>query len=131
MVNYYIYPAIFRQKENQVVILFPDFDGILSAATDMKDAPYQAKEALGLHLVGCEEENEPIPEPTRIGDIKLQNNEIAFMVEVYMPSFRSKVKTAFVKKTLSIPAYLNVLGEKNNINFSKVLQEALINLNLK
>lgn len=130
MVNYYVYPAIFRQKDSQVVILFPDFDGCLSSAKDMQDAPYQAREVLGLHLVGYEDENMSIPPPTRIDDIKLQDNEIAFLVEVFMPAFRDKIKTAFIKKTLSIPAYLNALGEKNNINFSKVLQDAIVNLNL-
>lgn len=131
MINYYVYPAIFRQKESQVVILFPDFDGCLSASDTIKDAPKNAREALGLHLVGYEEENIPIPEPTNIKDLNLKQNEISFLVEIFMPAFRDKVKNSFVKKTLSIPAFLNALGEKNNINFSKLLQDALINLNLE
>ena len=43
-------------------------------------------------------------------------------IDAYAEKYGSKA----VRKNITIPAWLNTYGEKNNINFSKVLQEALL-----
>ena len=86
---------------------------------------HNAQEALGLHLFGMEQDGETIPAPTPINKIALEKDQVPALISVYMPLVRNQVQTASVKKTLTIPAWLNALAEKNNINFSQTLQTAL------
>ena len=56
---------------------------------------------------------------------KLQDNETFFLVDAFMPTIREKLAKRFVKKTLSIPSWLNAQAENYGINFSQTLQKAL------
>lgn len=78
-----------------------------------------------LHLFGMEEDNEDIPEPTPVSSIEVKKNQAIILIEAFMPPFRERQKTKFVKKTLSIPSWLNAEAEHCGTNFSAVLQEAL------
>jgi len=81
---------------------------------------------MALRLIGMEGDNIDIVTPTAIRDIKkLEPNEILMLVEVYMPLYRNAIENTFVKKTLTIPKWLNILGIQNKINFSQILQSAL------
>lgn len=78
-----------------------------------------------LHLFGMEEDNEEIPEPTPINQITAEKNQAIILIDAFMPPFRERQHTKFVKKTLSIPSWLNAEAEHSGVNFSAVLQEAL------
>ena len=84
-----------------------------------------AKDALGLYIACTEEDGEELPKPTPLNEIILKSNQRVVLVEVNMPLFRDAVQNTAVKKTLTIPKWLNDLAEKNHINFSGVLQSAL------
>jgi predicted RNase H-like HicB family nuclease len=127
MKDTYIFPAIFDYAEDGISIEFPDLPGCLPCADSAETAVKNAKEALQLHLYGMEEDNEEIPEPTPFNEIKLEPNQILFLTEVFMPPFREKMHTRYVKKTLSIPSWLNAEAEHCGINFSAILQKALKN----
>lgn len=132
MKDTYIYPAIFECEERGISIIFPDLPGCLPCAETIETAVKNAKEAMMLHLYGMEEDNDYIPEPTPFNEIKLINGQSLVLVEAFMPPFREKMHTRFVKKTLSIPSWLNAAAEEQHINFSAVLQNALKqSLNLK
>ncbi len=121
----YIYPAIFDYAEDGISVSFPDLPGCFSCADSDEEAVSMAKEALGLHLYSMEEDNDKIPGPTPINKIKLEPNQAVVLVEVFMPTMRQAIENYSVKKTLSIPQWLNKLAIENNINFSQVLQTAL------
>lgn len=123
--DYYMYPAIFAYDDDGISISFPDLSGCISCASNDEEALYMAKDALGLYLVCAEEDNEILPIPTKLNEIHLKPNERAVLVEVNMPLFRLSVENTAVKKTLTIPKWLNDLAEKNRVNFSQVLQNAL------
>lgn len=125
MKDTYEYVAIFNYEEDGINIYFPDLPGCFSCADTTKEALKNAQEAMELYLVTCEEENIEIPEPTPLEKIKCKENEKTILVSAWMPLARSEVEIASVKKTLTLPAWLNKLAEANNINFSKVLQAAL------
>ena len=125
MKNTYTFPAILHYAEDGISISYPDLPGCLSCSDTTDGATQDAKEALGLHLWGMEKDGDPIPEPTPIHALMLEKNEIPLLVEVFMPAIRTRIETRFVKKTLSIPAYMNARAEEAGINFSQVLQEAL------
>jgi len=121
----YIFPCVFIYKDDGISIYFPDLDGCVSFGENEQQAFYNAKEALTLHLYGIEQDNEPIPKPSMIKEIMLDENEQAVLIEAFMPSFRAKQANKFVKKTLTIPEWLNIVAEKEGVNFSQVLQNAL------
>lgn len=125
MKNTYEFVAIFDYAEDGINIYFPDLPGCISCADDTKEALKNAEEILGLYMVECEEEKIKIPEPTPLEKVKCKENEKAILVSVWMPLARSEVEVASVKKTLTLPSWLNKLAEENHINFSKVLQAAL------
>ena len=121
----YAYPAILYYDPDGITIEFPDLPGCMPCAKTTEEAIKNAKEALGLHLWGMEKDNDEIPEPSLITDLKLEKNAIPLIVEVFMPSVRDRINNRFVKKTLSIPYWLNVEAEREQVNFSQVLQSAL------
>ncbi len=126
MKDTYIYPAVFDYSdESGISVTFPDLPGCLPCAESTEEAVKNAKEALQLHLYGMEEDGEAIPGPTSVGSIKLGEHQTLFLTEVFMPPFREKMRKRYVKKTLSIPAWLNAEAEHRGINFSQVLQTAL------
>ena len=122
----YIFPCVFIYKESGGIgIYFPDLDGCTSFGEDEQMACYNAKEALSLHLYGMEQDEDDIPEPSSIRNIVTDNNKSIVLVEVFMPPFRAKQENKFVKKTLTIPSWLNIRAETAKINFSQTLQKAL------
>lgn len=121
----YIYPAIFDYADDGISISFPDLPGCFSCANTNEEAISMAREALGLHLYSMEEDNDMIPEPSSVNKISLEPNQVVVLVEVIMPVMREAIENYSVKKTLSIPQWLNKLATENNINFSQVLQKAL------
>ena len=121
----YVFPAIFTYEEDGISIEFPDLPGCLSCADTTEEATKMAKEALALHLYGMEEDNDEIPNDTPINNLTLLKNQIPTLIEVYMPLFRTAIENQSIKKTLTIPQWLNKIAEQNNINFSQVLQNAL------
>lgn len=126
MKNTYEYVAIFNYEEDGGInIYFPDLPGCLSCADNTKEALKNAEEVLGLYMSCCEDDGLEIPEPTPLEKIKCKENEKPILVSVWMPLARSKIEEVSVKKTLTLPAWLNELAEEQKINFSKVLQAAL------
>ncbi|MEQ2784102.1 type II toxin-antitoxin system HicB family antitoxin [Lachnospiraceae bacterium AM25-11LB] len=121
------YPAIFHKaEEGGFWISFPDLPECFTEGDDMKQAYEMAVEALGLALVNRKEEKEEIPMPSEID--KIQNEDGIFVViEFDMQEYLRKHNAKAVKKTLSIPQWLNEEATAMGINFSQVLQEALMN----
>lgn len=123
--NHYEFPAFFTYDEDGISIEFPDLPGCLPCAQTTEEAFRNAKEALGLHLFGMEQDGDAIPKPTSVKDLRPQAGAAIAMVEVFMPSVRDRINNKVVKKTLTLPAWLNREAESANVNFSLVLQEGL------
>ena len=124
----YLFPAILSYDDDGISIEFPDLPGCLPCADTTEEAVANARDAMALHLWSMEKDNEPIPSPTGVMDLKLQANEIPLMVEAFMPPVREKQNNRYVKKTLSIPAWLNAEAERRGVNFSQLLQSSLMKL---
>ncbi|HPU35648.1 MAG TPA: type II toxin-antitoxin system HicB family antitoxin [Bacillota bacterium] len=120
-----MYPAIFSYAPDGISIEFPDLPGCLPCGKTTEEALKNAKEAMALHLWGMENDNVPIPEPSPIDEIKLKPSQVIVLVEVYLPIYRDAIENQSVKKTLTIPQWLNKIAEENHVNFSQILQKAL------
>lgn len=126
MKNRYSFIAVFSVDNDGISIEFPDLPGCFPCADNMDEAIKNAREALGLHLWGMEQDNEPIPEPTPLQNIHCRENEIPAVIDVFMPTFRDKINNRFVKKTLSLPAWLADMADEDGVNCSKIFQNALM-----
>lgn len=119
------YFSVFEPCEDGYSVYFPDLPGCISMGSDIKEAEKNAEEALGLHLWGMEEDNEEIPEATLPPFEDAEINCFIVPITVYMELVRNEMENKAVKKTLTIPYWLNEIAEKNKVNFSQVLQTAL------
>lgn len=111
----YSYVAIFSYDDDGISIEFPDLPGCFPCAdkNDTEGALKNAKEALGLHIWGMEQEQETLPTSTQITDIRLAANQVPVLIEVFMPPIRERINSKFVKKTLSLPAWLAAKADED------------------
>jgi len=124
----YCFPAVFSYEEGQEIsVFFPDLDVATSGVND-DDALLSARELLGCVLYGLEEDEEEIPVPTPLADVRVEDNERSVLIDVYMPSIRMAHVNRSVNRTVTLPAWLNAAALERNVNFSQVLQDALKDL---
>lgn len=117
-----VFPAIFTYDSKYYNVDFIDLKGCSTFGSSIQEAYEMAQEAMGLFL----DDLINFPKPTlNLKNIKLNTNQFISFVSIDMDEYRKKYNNKAVKKTLSIPAWLNNLSEKNNLNFSQILQEAL------
>ena len=119
------YFAVFEPTATGYSVYFPDLPGCISVGKDMTETCIMAKEALGLHLWGMEKDNEMIPRPSLPPYEDVDANAFIMPVEVYPELVKSEIENKAIKKTLTIPYWLNELAEINKVNFSQILQNAL------
>ncbi len=103
MKDTYIFPAIFQQDDDGISIFFPYLPGCLPCADSMEEAFQNAREALQLHLYGMEEDEEEIPEPSKVSDIHPKAHQVIAVIEAWMPPFREKMLNKSTNKTVTIP----------------------------
>lgn len=123
--NRYVYPAIFSYDPDGISVEFPDLPGCLTCGDTQEEAFEMAKEAMALHLFGMEEDNDKIPEPTSLNELDVESNQATVLVDVWMPPFRQEMNNQSVKKTLTIPRWLDKQATEYKVNYSQLLQEAL------
>jgi len=123
------YPAIITYEDNVFYIGFPDFEKEFynTYGDTFEEAVEMGKEYLVLLLEELENEKKEFPTPSKIKKVKelLEDNQELVYISLNYEYEKSLIKIAYVKKTLTIPSYLDILAKNKNINFSQVLQEAL------
>ncbi|SRR5699024_6845756 len=125
MKDKYVYPAIFYYEDDGISIEFPDLPGCISCADTDEEALYMAEDVLGLWMEGLETDKEEIPEPSKLRDIKVGENQKTVLISVRMPMVRKAINNKSIKKTLTIPQWLDIMAREKDINFSYILQEGL------
>lgn len=124
----YVFPAIFVEDEGSIAVEFPDLKNCFTQGENMVDALEMASDVLSAKLVFMEDNRETIPAPTPIDQLSLEPGEYSTLVMADTLAYRKANSTKSVKKTLTIPSWLNEAAEKQSVNFSQVLQEALLNI---
>ncbi len=122
----YVYPAVFRpEKEGGYCVFFPDIKRGATQGETIADCIEMAEDFLALALYHAEENNAPIPEASGMKAIKAENDDIVTLISIDTETYRRFYDSKAVKKTLTIPMWLNEQAERANINFSQTLQRAL------
>ena len=125
--NKLFYPAIFEPDEHgSYTVEFPDINGCITGGDNMENSYEMAFDALGLVLSHMIENKEPIPKPSNPQDIQLESAQFLVVIEFDMVAYKKKHNSKAVKKTLTIPEWLNEEATLLGVNFSQVLQDALI-----
>lgn len=123
--NKLFYPAIFHQEEDGFWVSFPDFPECFSDGDDMTEAYEMAVDALGLAITSRLESKEEVPQASQPNEINASEGFVV-VVGFDLCEYRKKHNSKAVKKTLSIPEWLNEAALSMGLNFSQVLQEALM-----
>ena len=121
----YVYPAIFYYADDVISVEFPDLPGCLTYGDTEEEALLMAREVLGLWMESVERDNEDVPKASSLLDINLEDNQRAILIDVWMPLVRKAIMNKAIKKTLTIPQWLDIKAREEDINFSQVLQEGL------
>lgn len=127
--NRLFYPAIFHKAdEGGYWVTFPDMPECMTQGDDMQQAYEMAFDALGLAITSREMEGEQVPMPSEPFSFSLEDGEMCVVIEFDMLAYKKRTNSRAVKKTLTIPEWLNEEAMALGINFSQVLQAALMEI---
>lgn len=122
----FVFPAIFKVGSNgEYSIHFPDLPGTNSQGNSLEDALLNAQNSLDTWLDYLLDEGETIPQPSDPSDIHTEPDEFVSLIYSDVVRFRRQHDNRAVKKTLTIPAWMDEKASHLGINFSRVLQDAL------
>lgn len=122
----YVFPAVFHSaEEGGFCISFPDIEGCYTQGEDIADGLKMAEDALALMLTEYEDSHKEVPVPSKINSLILSDGDFASYVSCDTTLYRRMLNSMAVKKTLTIPSWLNDSATAAGLNFSQVLQEAL------
>lgn len=133
---YISYPAVFYKANDSegYYVVFPDFDGGATEGDNEQEAFYMAQDWIGTMLYDNFVEKKEFPKASSIKDICLDPKEAEYailedsfvsLVGLDLAEYVKRVDKKVVKKTVTIPSYLNEMGKRMEVNFSKLLTDAL------
>ena len=122
----YVYPAVFTPEDDGMFsVNFPDLEGCYTCGENLAEALYMAEDVLAFTLYDYEKDGKPVPVPSSRNAIDLSGDEFVNMVMCDTIGYQKRNNNKAVKKTLSIPEWLNEAATAAGLNFSQVLQTAL------
>ena len=131
-----IYPACFFKDETGYSVVFPDLNWLATSGSTEAEAMNMAVDCLAGYLYSLRNDGEQAPVASAMGDVSLDavakeldadtNGSFVNMVSVDVAEYAKEHFEKSVRKTLTIPSWLNVAAQEKKINFSQTLQEALL-----
>ena len=118
MKNSYVYPARIIKDAGSVLLTFPDFEEIVLAEEDEEDLIVAAQEVLALTLIDYIDQGKELPKPSKI-------TEGVIYIHVWLPYFKNIAREIYVKKTVTIPQWLDILAKESKVNFSAALVKGI------
>lgn len=126
-----VYPVVLTKNEGVVLVEVPDL-GILTEGKDLVNAIDMARDAIGLKIISMEDVGEDVPEASDMAEIDIrgsefyeEGNSFVTLVDIDVAEYRRKNDNKMVRRNVTLPNWMNVAAEKEGLNVSKVLQEAL------
>ena len=127
--QYYIYPAVFTSEPTGgISVAFPDIPECVTCGDTEADALFSAQDALELCMLTREEDGETIPVARSAREIATEPGQVVVLVSANMILARSEFRNKSVRKNCTLPQWLDELAEHEHVNYSQVLQQALMEL---
>ena len=118
------YPIIMSKGKEYIIVYVPDFDANTQGKT-VAEAMEMARDLIGILGIDMQDDGKELPKATSIDNVQADNGTVT-LVDVDFDEYHRKIEMRSVKKNCTIPSWLNYKAEKANINFSNVLQNALM-----
>jgi len=116
----YVYPAIFHKNDDgSYTVVYPDLPGCISEGKNLGNALVMAQSALKQWLGYLADKEQEIPSPSVLGDIKISTGELVNLICTEVKDGRA------VKRTVSIPKWMDDRAVQSGLSLSRVLQDAL------
>ena len=112
------YPCTIKEDDGVFYVNFPDFYDCFTDGDTMEEAVSNAKDVLEAVAFSYMKNNRPLPEPGKV-------NENVVYIELWVDLLKDRVNNQSIKKTLTIPKWLNDIAEENSVNFSAILQHGI------
>lgn len=125
------YPAYFYPDEEQpgaYAVVVPDLPGCVSGGNTLSEAILMGTDAASGWVLDELEDGKPVPKASAIEDVQPEAGGFVNILVLDIDAYAAKYGEKAVRKSLTIPAWLNTFAESNNINFSQVLRDSLINI---
>jgi len=121
-----VYPIIISKENKGFYVSIPDF-GCATQGNSVADAIMMARDAIGLMGIDMQDDGKDLPIPNTI-NYATSEGDIVTLVDVDFAEYRRRVDNKAVKKNCTIPYWLSVEAEKAGINYSRILQDALMKI---
>lgn len=138
-----VYPAcFFHEDDDSYSVVFPDLNWLSTCGSNLDEAIEMAVDCLAGYIHTCNADGDEIPKPSNLKDIDIRkvaqeidpdsntdsnlNESFVNLISVDVKAYAKEHFDKSVRKTLTIPAWLNAAALEKNINFSQTLQEALL-----
>ncbi len=120
------YPIILKKEDDGYYVRIPDFD-IGTQGDSIADAMEMARDAIGLMGIDMEDDKKDLPQPYS-REFKTEEHDVVTLVDVDFTEYRKRVENKAVKKNCTIPYWMSVEADKKGINYSRLLQEAILSV---
>ena len=121
----YVYPALFVVEDDGIIVTFPDLDDTFTDGATMQEAFENAEDVLNLMLWNREEEKEVIPPPSSPEQVSMPQGATLAMIKADTLAYRKLHDTKTIRRSITIPSWLDTLARERNINFSQLMQNAI------
>ena len=120
----YTYPVLFEYDDGKIGVRVPDISVCFTFGETITEAIEMAEDAIAMMLAHDEDHRQQIPKPSDISKIKIKNGFVNYVI-ADTDAWRKQFSEKAIKKTVTIPAWLNYKAEEAGVNFSQELQNAL------
>lgn len=118
MENNYVYPAYIKEDDGEKILVFPDFEELVLGVEDDVDFIQDAQTELALLIISYLDEGRELPKRSEFV-------KDAIYIHVWLPYFRNKMKEIYVRKTVTIPLWLDELAKNNKVNYSSCMVKGI------
>lgn len=118
MKNNYTYPAKIKKEKKEIILEFIDFPDLAASAEDGDELIESAQEVLALTILDLISQGKELPKASALA-------EGAVYVNIWLPYYKNMAKEVYVKKTVTIPQWLDLLAKENHVNFSACLVKGI------